>query len=142
LTCTGAESEHMHRAHRRLVLEKGRAGMENRLRLRLSPFSGKRRCAPTLRSPLRRRRRYVVTFEHGAEPLRLKAADLREVRAYLRLEQANRHIASIRDELGNLAGCPPTTARIGAGRRRLVMTLLPVILAAAGYGLSWLLTGA
>jgi hypothetical protein len=83
-----------------------------------------------------------VRFEHGAEPLRLEAADLREVRAYLRSEQADLHIASIRDELGNLAGCPPTTTEVGAGRRRLVMTLLPVVLAAAGYGLSWLLTGA
>jgi hypothetical protein len=87
-------------------------------------------------SPLKRRRRYVVTFEQGAQPLQLKAADLRGVRAYLRSAHPNKHIVSIRDELGNLAGSPPATTRIG--RRRLVMTLLPVVLAAFGYGLSWL----
>jgi hypothetical protein len=113
--------------------------MENRLQLRLPPLLGERRCAPTLWSPLRRRRRYIVTFEHGAEPLRVKAADLREVRAYLRSAHPNKHIVSIRDELGNLAGSPPATTRIGAGCRRLMMTLLPVVLAAFGYGLSWLL---
>ncbi len=117
--------------------------MENRLPLRLPPLLGDRRCAPRLRLPLRRRRRYVVTFEHGAEPLRLKAADLREVCAYLRAEHPNKHVASIRDELGNLAGCPPPLiTRVDARRLRLVILLAPVGLAAAGYGLSWLLTGA
>jgi hypothetical protein len=84
-----------------------------------------------------------VTFEHSAEPLRLKAADLREVRAYLRSEHPNKHIASIRDELGNLAGCPPAITRADSGHRpRLVMALAPALLAfaAVGYGLSWLLT--
>jgi hypothetical protein len=114
--------------------------METRLRLRLPPLPGKRRCAPIdLRSPLRRRRRYIVTFEHGVEPLRLKAADFRELRSYLRAEHPNKHIASIRDEFGNLAGCPPTTTSVGAGRWRLVMTLASVGLAGFGYGLSWLL---
>ena len=114
--------------------------MENRLQLRLPPLLGDRRCAPTLRSPLRRRRTYVVTFEHCAEPLRLRAADLREVRAYLRSEHPNRHIVSIRDELGNLAGSPPATTRADPRRRpRLVLALAPALLAAAGYGLSWLL---
>ena len=114
--------------------------MENRLRRRLPPLPGKRRCAPTLGSPLTRRRRYIVTFEHSAEPLQLKAADLRELRAYLRIEHPTRHIASIRDELGNLAGSAPTTTRVDARRWRLVITLAPVGLAGFGYGLSWLLT--
>jgi hypothetical protein len=116
--------------------------MENRLRLQLLPLRA-RRCAPLdLRMPLRRRRHYVVTFEHGAEPLRLKAADLRELRAYLRAEHPNRHIASIRDELGNLAGSPPATTRVDAARWRPVLTFMTVDalgLGALGYGLSSLL---
>ena len=94
-----------------------------------------------MRPPLRRRRNYIVTFEHRAEPLRLKAADLRELRALLRAEHPTKHITSIKDELGNLAGCPPATTRVDSGHRpRLVMALAPALLAAAGYGLSWLLT--
>ena len=92
-----------------------------------------------MRSPLRRRRRYVVTFEHGAEQLRLRAANLRELRGYLRAVHPTRHIASIRDELGNLAGLPPAPTRVSAGHRRLVI-LAPIGLAAVGYALSWLLT--
>jgi hypothetical protein len=108
--------------------------MENRLRLRLRPLLGKRRCAPIeLRSRLRRRRRYVVTFELSAEPLVLKAANLGEVRAHVAAEHPTRHIASIRDEFGNLAGCPPATTSVGAGRRRLVLMLAPVWLGAVSY---------
>ena len=115
--------------------------MENRVRLRLPlpPLLEIRRCAHTMRSPLRRRRRYVVTFEHGAEPLWVRAANLRELRAYLRAVHPTRHIASIRDELGNLAGLPPAPTRVSAGHRRLVI-LAPIGLAAVGYALSWLLT--
>jgi hypothetical protein len=116
--------------------------MENRLWLRLPPLPGKRRCAPIGRRSFRRRRRYVVTVAHSPEPLQLKAADLRELQAYLRAEHPNKPIASIRDERGNLAGSPQAATRVDQGRWRLVVKLAPVEalgLGALGYGLSWLL---
>jgi len=78
-----------------------------------------------------------LTFEHGAQPLQVKAADLREVRAYLRSAHPKRHIVSIGDELGNLAGFPPghqpkrqwspaTGDDVGAGRTRR-LRLRPVL---------------
>ena len=114
--------------------------MRNQLWLRL-PLR-ERRCAPTEHRwrSLRRRRPYVVTFEHVREPLRVRAVDLRELRAYLQTSHPGKPIVSIRDEHGNLAGAPPVPATYGAAAPWQVAFTLTLALGALGYGLSWLLT--
>ena len=114
--------------------------MKNQLRLRL-PLR-ERRCTPTEhpRRSLRRRRPYVVTFEHVREPLHVRAVDLRELRAYLQTSDPGKPIVSIRDEHGNLAGAPPVPATYGAAAPWQVAFTLTLALGALGYGLSWLLT--
>lgn len=122
------------------MLGKGRRSMENRLRLRNMPLQ-ERRCAPTIGHrwlSFRRRRPYAVRFEHSREPLQVRAADLRELRAYLRANHPGRPIVSIRDWQGNLAGAPPVAAAASAGRWQAVVTVA-VGLGAFCYGLTWLL---
>ena len=95
-----------------------------------------------LQSALRRRRTYVVRFEHSDESLQFRAANLRELRAYLRAEYPHEQIVSVRDECGNLAGSPPPAARVDAARRRPLLSLTAVAalaLSGLGYSLSWLL---
>ena len=114
--------------------------MRNQLRLRL-PLQD-RRCAPTHRPSrsLRRRRPYVVTFEHVRDPLRVRATDLRDLQLYLRATHPTEAIVSIRDEHGNLAGRPPAVSTAGGHHLQLVLTLtLAVALGAVSYGLSFLL---
>jgi hypothetical protein len=95
-----------------------------------------------LHSALRRRRTYLVRFEHSDEPLQLRAANLRELRASLRAEYPREHIVSVRDERGNLAGSPPAAARVDAAPRPPLLTLTAaaaLALGGLGYSLSWLL---
>lgn len=114
--------------------------MRNHLRLRL-PLR-ERRCAPTGHRwrPLRRQRPYVVTFEHIREPLRLRAADFRELRAYLQARHSGKRIVSIRDEHGRLAGTPPVPLAGGGARPWQAALILAPTLGGVAYGVSWLLT--
>src|SRR5436190_11868067 len=80
------ESEHVHAHIDASCLREGESGHGESTAAAATASSGEAPMCVHFASPLRRRQWYVVTFEHGAEPLRLKAAGLREVRAYLRAE--------------------------------------------------------